>query len=148
MATNVDVVQAAMQELADLDAKQAQIDARRAKLHEFLVVAEQLGAPPLSEIGSAVAQLAVQPPTPVAEIRKRAVAILSSVDRPMQLAELHTALIRAGVVVGGRDPRSNLSAKLNGAKGLKSIRGKGWVAQDDQGPAAGTAEPHVNGTTG
>jgi hypothetical protein len=142
-----DVVQAAVKELADLDAKQAQIDARRAKLHEFLAMAEQLGAPaPSTEVGSAVAQLAAaQSPTPVAEIRKRAAAILASVGRPMPLSELHNALLRAGVVIGGKDPRSNLSAKLNGAKEIKCIRGKGWVAQNDQGPAGGTARPYRNG---
>lgn len=147
----VDVVQVARDRLAELDRLQEAQDAERTKLKGFLAVADQLqGAH--HEVSAAVEELAraeaKSKPTPVAEIKKRAAAILASMDRPMPLSDLHVALVRTGVVVGGKNPRSNLSAKLSGAVELETIPGKGWVVRKDKGPAAGTAEPYLNGTAG
>lgn len=146
-----DVVQIARDRLAELDRLQEAQDAERSKLREFLTMADQLqGAH--HEMSVAVEQLARaearSKPTPVSEIRKRAAAILEAVDRPMPLAELHNRLTRTGVVVGGKNPRSNLSAKLSGAEELQTIPGQGWVARKDKDPAAETARPYQNGTAG
>ena len=153
MTKRVDVVQAAKDRIAEIDALQAQQDAERAKLNDFLAMAEKLALGE-NEVASAVAELAsatISGPartTPVREIKARAAAIISAVGRPMPLGDLYQSLVRAGVKVGGKDPRSNLSAKLSGLDGFESIPGKGWIVRNEEGLAADPARPHQNGTAG
>lgn len=148
---SIDVVQVAIDRLSELDGMQSELDAERAKLLDFLAMAEKLGADQ-SGVADAVAKLAISipgPPTAIGEIRKRAAAIIGALNKPVPLGELYNALVRSGVVVGGKDPRSNLSAKLGGATDLVSLPGKGWVLRKNQGLATEeAARPYQNGAAG
>lgn len=137
-----DLVKAAKAKLEELGRQAAAIEKERAELEAFIATAAKLQ----SDVHSAVCALArSEAPTPTAELIKRARAIIEAVGGPVPLADLHKALLREGAVIGGKDQRSNLSAKLSGASGLKSIPGKGWVIETEKGPAASTAEPYLNG---
>jgi hypothetical protein len=125
----VDVIQEAKKRLAA-------IEAGALEFRLFLADAEKFGATQVP-MDTAVAALAraINPPAPthVSEIRNRAKAIISAVGRPVPLGELYSCLIRSGVVIGGKDPRSNLSAKLNGDPELASLPRQGWWLRNEDG---------------
>lgn len=51
---------------------------------------------------------------------------IEDAERPLPLGELADRLNKAGVEIGGADPRANLSAHLNNSGVLVSLRGHGW----------------------
>ena len=93
----VDVVQVARDRIAEIDRMQAEQEAERSKLREFVALAEKLQLGQGQEVGVAVTQLAnaMSTPTPVAEIRRRAANILGCRDEPMPLADLCAELVRS-----------------------------------------------------
>jgi hypothetical protein len=53
--------------------------------------------------------------------------VLEQHGKPMPLAPLHEALEKRGIVVGGSDPKANLSTKLSSAKDrLYNEKNHGW----------------------
>lgn len=65
-------------------------------------------------------------PTPKSEIVKAAVGVVREHQKPVPLGDLCDALTAAGVVIGGNDPKANLSAKLGQSSELISLRKLGW----------------------
>jgi hypothetical protein len=86
--------------------------------------------------------------TPIAEVLDAARDIIREGGRPVQLHDLYRALLARGVVIGGKNPRNNLCAKLASAPDLKTRAGVGWHFKKEKGSANGlSAEPsHLNGT--
>lgn len=78
-------------------------------------------------------------PTPVADILQAAREILRAKGKPMLVGDLYDALAAKGVVIGGKNPRNNLGAKLAGAADLKTRRGVGWFFK--KGNGAGVQGP-------
>lgn len=88
------------------------------------------------------------PPTPKAEIAKAAARLIRERQRPIPLGDLCDALTADGIVIGGNDPKANLSAKLGQSDDLISLRGHGWWIKgepyDDYAPGASVADPVRN----
>jgi hypothetical protein len=64
--------------------------------------------------------------TPVQIIINQARKILAENGAPMKVAPLYEELTKRGIVVGGNDPKANLSTKLWSAKGRVYNTPSGW----------------------
>lgn len=97
-------------------------------------------------------------PNSTSEILNAVGDVLNRHGRAMQLADLHDALTERGIVVPGKDPRNNLSAKLYASDRFATTRGVGWwfassKLSETKGPAdegealngSGAATPDVGG---
>ena len=54
--------------------------------------------------------------SPTAVIVGVSCRIIGQYGKPMQLAQLYDELQKSGIVIGGLDPKANLSTKLSSAK--------------------------------
>lgn len=102
-----------------------------------------------------------EPPTPVApqnhrpstttEILEAVGKVLNEHGRPMSLADLHLKLSEVGVVIPGKDPRNNLSAKLYASDRFVTQRGVGWwfasQLSKNEGPAGDGEALNVSGVS-
>jgi len=70
-------------------------------------------------------------------IVEAALEILATKGEPMKLGALYDALTAKGIVIGGKEPRNNLGAKLSADRRLETHRGLGWwFAGEPIGPKA------------
>ncbi len=53
-------------------------------------------------------------------------AIIKRLGRPVPLGEMHSELREMGIEVGGKDPKSTLSARLSTSGRFVADREKGW----------------------
>ena len=82
----------------------------------------------------------------LAETEKVAVEAIRKAGRPMHTQELLTALLDAGIEVGGKDPASTLSARLSRAPSLENARPHGWRIKSSPLPEAATT-PFAQGSS-
>lgn len=84
-------------------------------------------------------------PTPKAEIARAAAKLIRERQQPIPLGDLCDALTANGIVIGGNDPKANLSAKLGQSDDLISLRRHGWWIKgepyDDYVPGASAPDP-------
>ena len=64
--------------------------------------------------------------SPQREVEQAVTQVLINAGRPVTTAQMLEAVTTHGVVIGGREPRWNLSAKLSRMEGIISIEGHGW----------------------
>jgi len=64
--------------------------------------------------------------TVVVETIEAAREFINSLGRPAGISELYGEMVRRGIEVGGKDPKSTLDARLRYSKEFVGIRGKGW----------------------
>ena len=94
------------------------------------------------------------------EVVDAALKIIDERNRPIPLGALYRALVLAGVEIGGKDPRNNLSAKLYADPRVVTHPKYGWWRADEplplnvrldefadeEGPAIEMTRPlHLNG---
>lgn len=130
--------QAFIESAAELqDGAEAKV-AARAVAQAGLIVAN--GLPGVAAVSSAVISAAAPSPshqTPTREVLRLTHELIAQIG-PMTAAEIFDRLIRRGVVIGGKNPKGNLSAKFATDKSLRHDKDTGkWnrVGQNDKGPA-------------
>lgn len=80
-------------------------------------------------------------PTPTTAIHNAAVEIIRAAGRPVPLGEMVHALWERRMIIGGKDPAANLSAKLGHCDLLVSIRNVGWWLKHQDFPPAHYRSP-------
>ena len=120
------IIEAAENDLAD-------VEARRHEIMAFLARYRRYREPTSSAL------VPTHPDTPVDLIRRSAPAdkvmsavhdILGERGDALTLSALFDALLDRGVMIGGRNPKQNLSQKLSAHEGLKSYGKRGWYFAD------------------
>lgn len=102
-------------------------------------------------VGGSMATTAIQMPgdpgalpTPMAEFEKEVRALLDRVAAPLTRGDVHDALVKAGVIVGGKEPLNTVASRLSRMAGITNLRGHGyWPEHRPYGPAGyeGTTAP-------
>ena len=73
------------------------------------------------------------------------IAEIHKAGRRVPIADLFDAVIKAGIVIGGRDEKSNLAGYLSRDKRIDFERGEGWGIVETEGaalvPASGDTAP-------
>ncbi len=146
-----------------LDKAQADLErstARVAKLRDDLAKAEadakqmtvvvswlrkQMGLPDAGNGDPAAARprAVAASDTKTGQLVRVAIHAIKEAGRPLSIAELHDAVERAGLDIGGAQPRANLAGYLSRDARVEFVRGVGWRTVNDEGPAE--ARPDVVG---
>jgi hypothetical protein len=158
MTNDEQILAAAIRELAELDAKRAEVQAFVARYRHY-----QLGGPASGSETAIEQSLAVSAPRKGARVDVVMSAvhdILTKRKDAMSVGDILDALIQRSVIVGGKNPKANLSQKLSASRDLKSYGKRGWYFADieppikhlsitnEEGPEPLGSEPfRINGAT-
>ena len=88
--------------------------------------------------------LSARSPKTSKEIVDAAIEIIRTKNRPVVLGDLYRGLVLAGVEIGGKDPRNNLSAKLYADDRVKTLPGLGWWIVNEQLPLSVRLDQFTN----
>jgi hypothetical protein len=116
--------------LAAVEAEMAALAKEAERLRGFLAVAEDLEsnieAEPRPVGRSDPASEDKREHSPPGAVESEAVEIIKAAGRPVARAEMVAELQRRGIVLGGKEPRRNLSTILWRSKAIKNINGVGY----------------------
>lgn len=138
----------------------------RRKLEDFISTYRNLaGVQPQAPQPLAPALGTAKKPASADELANATLALISERGTPIRLGDAYSVLTARGYVIGGKEPRNNLGAKLSADKRLRSVQGHGWwfaneplpwertVSQlqefdaYEEGPDTDVSEPlHLNGS--
>lgn len=103
----------------------------------------------LGESNTKLVPLVGDPSSVLGRTARTAIKLIESAGRPMQIGELYSALQREGVAIGGKDPKSTLSARLSQSGRFVAVREKGWWMKGRPLPGlTPPIEPENGGTVG
>lgn len=122
-----------------------EISKERRELEDFIATYRKLAGvqikapePVSSALGSP------RKPASSAAIVEIAMEVLAAKREPMKLGALYDAICAKGVVIGGKEPRNNLGAKLSADRRLKTYPGIGWWFADEAIPGIDAASSFQN----
>lgn len=128
------IIEAAERDLARLDAERQEIAEFIARYRKYKA------AVTIGDAASFVGIPSIPPRSSrVDEVMSVVCDVLLERKDAMPLSELLDALIKRQVVIGGRNPKQNLSQKLSHDKSLKSYGKHGWYFADATPPCVGGA---------
>lgn len=112
-----------------------EIAAERRKLEDFIATYRDLaGVQPQTPESVPKVLGTAKKPASAEELVSASLALISEKDEPIRLGDIYTALTAKGYVIGGKEPRNNLGAKLSADHRLKSVQGHGWWFRDEPLP--------------
>jgi hypothetical protein len=157
--------------LEKIEAATAEVRSLENFIAKYRELQSGVSAPPACDEGPVAKPATVAAanckPWPTDKILLEVGAVLKA-QGPMQLKSLHQALTARGVIIGGKEPRNNLCAKLSAnGSGFESSKSHGWwfeglplpsevaryqlppYSENEKGPEALGLEPsHMNGVNG
>lgn len=110
--------QQAINDIDDLNQSIAELEARREERRVFLRV--------LTEIEKSNDLVGNGEHSSADEIASCVRGILTAAGEPLDISQLYDEVLKAGLTIGGRNPKGNLSAKLAPYDDIMFIKGKGW----------------------
>lgn len=112
-----------------------EIAAERRKLEDFIATYRELVGvkPQAPEIPATILGTARKSAT-ADELVIATLALISARDAPIKLGDVYAALTARGFVIGGKEPRNNLGAKLSADSRLRSVQGHGWWFKNEPLP--------------
>lgn len=136
-----DIYQIALRRLAALQDEKRELEAFIATYQKLATASPQA---PEYTIVSKVTLVTGAPPrgSVTNTLVSAAMEIIADAKRAMKLGDIYTAILARGIIVGGKNPRNNLGAKLSADPRLKTIPGMGWWFASDPPPSGSS-----NGTT-
>jgi hypothetical protein len=115
---------------AEIAAKQAEVDAfpPYRQLQKLKATrAEYAGRAARADHSWSNAQTRARAPATRSRMLARAAEIVGPRIEPLRTADIFDALVAEGFSIGGKDPRSNLSAMLSNSDDFESHGRKGWT---------------------
>lgn len=76
-------------------------------------------------------------PSSIRDFENATLAVLADADRPIQRGPLLSALERAGITVGGKNPANTMATRLSRMTDITNLRGYGYWLRGRDFPPAG-----------
>lgn len=112
-----------------------EIAAERRKLEDFIATYRDLaGVQPQAQETLPSSLGTARKPATAEELVSASLALISERDSPIRLGDIYAALTAKGYVIGGKEPRNNLGAKLSADHRLRSVQGHGWWFRNEPLP--------------
>lgn len=109
-----------------------EISKERRELEDFIATYRKLAGVQIKPQEPVSATLgSPRKPASSASIVEAAMEVLATKREPMKLGALYEALCANGFVIGGKEPRNNLGAKLSADRRLQTYPGIGWWFADE-----------------
>lgn len=125
-----EIIEAAEQELAALDAERREIADFIARYKRYKGMAVGIQKSPSAPIFSPARRSA-----PADKVMSAVHDILTERKDALTLTAIFDALVSRGVVIGGKHPKQNLSQKLSAHSQIKSYGKRGWYFADALPPS-------------
>lgn len=126
--------------LAERDELEAFIETHRRLSKRLMKPDDETATAPVLPVAKPAQVTRAARPNSTIEILNAVGKVLNRHGKPMMLSDLHDALDVEGIVIPGKDPRNNLSAKLYASKTFKTQRGVGWWFARDLSKDKGLAD--------
>jgi hypothetical protein len=131
---NDPIIEAAKRDLAQLDAKRAELRAFIARYEEYRSALSEIGPSSSCSTTEALVERALRRSAPADQVMSAVHDILACRGDALTLTAIFNALVERGVTIGGSNPKQNLSQKLSAHPKLKSYGKRGWYFADSLPP--------------